>query len=556
MSEYVPGTGAINARILVLGECPTYEGKQPFDNKELNSLFQSAGINRSDCWFTTVSKYHVPGNYGQKKIPFHKRAEQAGINIQQELNDLQTEINSIKPNIILALGKSALWAGSGKYEIQDYRGSLLHKLGCKFIATYNPIQLSWQAKDIEFKGYWNRAIMLFDFKRAAEESYTKELNLPKRNLQIARNSYDLWNFYETYKSNTDVSVDIEAGGHCIPVCIGLAFNKSHGITVPLWNRDGISSIPDNDLVNCWRILSEIIYEKRIIGQNFNYDRDKIRRLGFKISKLKDDVMLKAFSINPELPVGLAFTTSIYTREPFYKNEGMYEGSYEDLFIGCARDACVTYEINDAMEKDLDELGMRAFYRTFLMKLPDLYLEIENNGFGVDEKAREELLRKYIKWDERLRYELFKLVGTEVNANSPKQISILLFDTFKCPRRDGTGEEELTSLLNLQSFTDKDKRKIVELILEDRRVRKSISTYLMALPDYDGRMKTTCFPCLNTGRSANGQQEPPIRPKIEVIDEHGKKKEKFMGIAFQTMTKHGDIGADIRKMYIPMGNLNT
>ena len=66
-------------------------------------------------------------------------------------------------------------------------------------------------------------------------------------------------------------------------------------------------------------------EKDIVGQNFNYDRDKIRRLGFAIRRIHSDTMLKAFAINPELPKGLAFLTTIYTREPFYKDEGMYEG---------------------------------------------------------------------------------------------------------------------------------------------------------------------------------------------------------------------------------------
>ena len=77
-------------------------------------------------------------------------------------------------------------------------------------------------------------------------------------------------------------------------------------------------------------------------------------------------MLKAFAINPELPKGLAFNTSIYTREPFYKDEGMYEGELRDLLLGCARDACVTYEIDEQWNADLDELGVRKFYDNFLM----------------------------------------------------------------------------------------------------------------------------------------------------------------------------------------------
>ena len=54
------------------------------------------------------------------------------------------------------------------------------------------------------------------------------------------------------------------------------------MTVPLWNEDGISSIPDSDLVTIWTMLAKVLWEKDIVGQNFNYDRDKIRRLGFTI----------------------------------------------------------------------------------------------------------------------------------------------------------------------------------------------------------------------------------------------------------------------------------
>ena len=337
----------------------------------------------------------------------------------------------------------------------------------------------------------------------------------------------------------------------MPVCIGLAFNKNHGMTVPLWNKDGISSVPDADLASMWYMLSRTLWEKDIVGHNFNYDRDKIRRLGFAIRGIHSDTMLKAFAINPELPKGLAFNTSIYTREPFYKDEGMYEGSYRDLLLGCARDSCVTYEINDAMDADLDELGMRKFYENFLMTLPDFYMEIENNGFRVDEEKRMELVKKYVEWDERLGYEMFQLAGDDINPSSPPQVSSLLFDNWKLPRRQGTGEEELTALLNLQNGVKyQPYRDWIEKCLERRRVRKTISTYLFALPDYDGKMRTTCFMCLETGRTSTGQQNPPIRPLVDVVGKGRQTDMKPMGTAFQVFTKHGDIGADVRGMYLP------
>jgi uracil-DNA glycosylase family 4 len=553
---YVPGMGNSSAKLLILGDCPSYldtQEQKPFTGpagRELTTLLKDAGIHRDSCWLTNVSKYEVPPNVGTKKIPFHIRAKQAEINIDEQLADLQREITAIKPNCILAMGSAALWALSGKDKIGNYRGSIMFGMGRKFVPTYRPSDLLFNTKKPEFKGYWNRFVILFDMKRAIQQAQFPEYIIPNRTLQICNSIADLHEFRKRYKGHKRLSADIESGGTCIPICMGLSFNKNHGMTIPLWNRDGISSIPDRELAQIWIEVAEMLYEHEIVGQNFNYDRDKIRRLGFIIRFLASDTMLKAFAINPELPKRLAFNQSLYTEEPFYKDEGMYEGPLRDLFLGCARDACVTLEIDESMDKDLDELGMRPFYENFLMKLPELYLEIENTGFRIDPIKRDELIKKYVVWDERLRYELFKLVGAEVNVNSSQQVYSLLFDNLKLPKRDGTGEEELTSLLNLQSFTNQTHRRIVEIILEARRVRRTISSNILALPDYDGRIKTTCFPCLETGRSSTGQQEPPIRPSIEIIDEHGKKHNKCLGFPFQTMTKHGDIGQDIRSQYVP------
>lgn len=559
MSErkYIPGGGPIGSKVMILGDAPTFEDTRtgkPFTGspgRELDKLLKDAGISKYDCWLTNVSKYEVPPNIGKKKLPFPIRARDAGIDMDQQLSELRTEINEVKPNVILALGGTALWALSGKTKISDHRGSLMWGMGTKFVSTYRPRDLLHGSSDSEIKGYWNRQIMIHDMKRAWDERFSSALELPHRTLQICRNSGELYEFLNRYKDKSKLSTDVEAGGHGLPICVGLSFNKGHGMTVPLWNAGGVSHIPDSDLTTIWAMLAQTLWEKDIVGQNFNYDRDKLRRLGFAIQRIHSDTLLKAFAINPELPKRLAFLTSIYTREPFYKDEGMYEGSIGDLLLGCARDACVTYEIDEAMDADLDELGIRKFYQNFLMKLPDFYLEIENNGFAVNKQRRKELIEKYVTWDERLGFEMFQLAGTEVNVNSPLQVASFLFDVWKLPRRQGVGEEELTALLNLKNgVKDITMRTWIEKCLERRRVKKTISTYLMAIPDFDGKMRTTCFMCLETGRTSTSQQNPPIRPLLDIIGKGNKKDMKPMGTPFQVFTKHGDIGADVRSMYEP------
>jgi uracil-DNA glycosylase family 4 len=554
---YVPGKGNPNAKILIVGEAPSYEEVReltPFvgpSGRFLNALLADAGINRNDCWVTNACKYMVPPNAGEKLIPFKKRAEEIGIDLDKQYDDLRREILTINPNIIIALGGTALWALARKSPITSWRGSIVNAHGIKTIGTYHPAHILRQSGDV--RGFWNKPIMIHDLKRAYDESRTKEFKFPQRMLHVVRSVTQFVDFTERYKNHKHPAIDIEAF-QCIPICIGIAFTPSEGITVPLWNTHGISKLTDGELVILWRLLAEFLAKQDVVGQNFGYDRDKIKRLGFKVNDLYSDTLFKAFCIHPELPKNLAFLTSLYTKEPFYKDEGMYEGKVEDLLLGCARDACCTKEVDIGQESDINELGVGQYYRNFMLPLHSLYhyndddTAIEQVGFRVDEDFRKELIHKYIKWDEEIRHELYNLTGKYVNVMSPKQVGELLYDDFKIPRRKGTGEEVLTQILQ-GKIKNPNHIRCIELILEGRRVRKTTGSYLYALPDFDGRMRTSYFLCLDTGRSATSMQDPPIRPDIEYKEKSVKKKQS-RGMAFQTITKHGDIGQDIRKILVP------
>lgn len=561
MNIYVPGKGKRYPKIAFIGEGPSWDEEkalEPFvgpSGNFLNGLLRQVGINRGECWISNVSKYMIPPNpKAGKKIPVRVRAASVGIDLDKCVEELRYELQQVQPNLIVALGATALWALTGKMKIQSFRGSILSGMGFKVIGTYHPAHILHQEGDV--KGYWNKQVMVLDLKRAKKQSEFREIILPHRTLNVVKSSGELYDFIRRYKDHKYPSVDIEALS-CVPACIGISFDKGEGITIPLWNTNGISDIPSSDLVTCWLLLSDLLAKSEVVGQNFGYDRDKIKRLGFSIRGLKSDLMLKSFAIHPELPKNLAFNTSIFTEEPYYKDEGMYEGTPQDLFIGCARDACVTKEIDEAMDCEIDELGTRDLYERFLLPLHDLYLYIENNGIRFDHALNKGLIEKYIEWDEKIRYQLFRISGEYINTGSPKQVAALLFDKWKLPLRKGTGEEELTALLNSPQVKDPIKKKGIELILEDRKVKNTYNNYLMAIPDYDGRMRTSYFLCLETGRSSTNNQEPPIRPSVEYTDkdEYGKKtkKKQARGTAFQKITKHGDIGSDVRLAYVPDEN---
>ena len=550
--SFVPGRGNSSPKIVFVTDAPLAEdvGSQITLSGSVGKFFDrmllDAGIKREEVWVTSWTKRVVPPNYGDKKIPFKHRASTIGIDLDDCTNKLRTELQTLRPNIVVPLGNDALYAITGKSGISKMRGSKILGMGFKCIATYKPDDILYQRGDV--RGYWNKAIAVLDFKKIKRESANNSFVLPNRILHVAKSSYDFYEFIQHNANRRNPAIDIEAR-NCIPICIGISFDPKYGITIPLWNTNDISTIPTADIVNLWKLLADFLSTQDVVGQNFGYDRDKIKRLGFIVRMLFSDTMLKAHAIHPELPKNLAYLTSIYTDEPYYKDEGMYEGSINDLMIGCARDACVTKEVDITMDSDLDEIGTRDYYNNFLMPLHSLYAGMENRGIKRDEQLHKGLIKKYIEWDEQIRYELFQITGEYLNTGSPKQVAELLFDKWGLPRRAGTGEEELTALLN-NNVKDPVKARGIELILRSRRVKKTINSYLYAPVDFDGRHRTSYFLCLKTGRSSTQQLEPPIRPYIKSRDEAGKKIESAIGLAFQTITKHGEIGPDIRTMLVP------
>ncbi len=547
MSKYVPGQGPHNAALMVVGEAPGSAedaAGAPFvgpPGQLLDTMLKTAGIAREAVYVTNVVKYQPPSNDLEK-------LHLIGHSIDEGLDQLWSEIDSVNPNAILALGDLSLQTLTGKKGIKKWRGSILESINGypKIIPSIHPANLLEHRADRGTWPYSTRAYMQLDFNRAVEESKTKEIDLPRRILEICRNSGDLSRFLRQYEREIKVSVDLEVI-HCIPICIGLAFNRYHAMSIPLVNTmsdQNKMAIPEHDFVFIWQLLDEFFRKSdlEVIGQNFKFDHGKmLNPLGLGPFRCTFDTMLAAAVANPEFQKDLQFLTSILTREPYYKDEykeyDVRKDSIDRVFLYNAKDAVVTYEIMEELTKEMEEYGLLGFFNNFQMQLHDLYMDIEAEGVLIDEEERKRIWDKYTGIERTLESELFDLVQHPININSPKQVGILLYHELKLPLRAGTGEDTLVALM-VNSTKDQRKIRIIELILELRRVKKTKGTYIAAKTDFDGRMRTQYrISGTETGRTSTSKLDPPVRP-VE------------MGLAFQTITKHGDIGADIRRMFIP------
>lgn len=563
--RYVRGEGPLHAKVMIIGEAPgAYEEQEgrPFvgpAGRLLNKFLHEAGIDRSQCYVTNIAKVRPPDNK-------FERLREYNLSPTDFLSELWTEIQSVQPNVILALGKNSLKYLCGRSEknnsITENRGSILSLVSqaghrCKVIPTYHPAHLL-HMKGGDVDDPKARLYMAMDFKRAVEESRFPEFNLPDRHLQVGRNSLDTYQFLRRNKHRRRWSVDCEVL-HAVPMVLGLSCDPSEAYAIPLLDfqsaihpSEGLCSTV-NDVADSLHQIFKLLAdpELEIVGQNFKFDHEKIASLGARIRGKILDVMLMHATIYPEFPKSLEFMASIHTREPFWKNDSMYKSSLRDRCVGCGRDAAVTLEICNALLPELDEVGLREFYFGFpkddwrypfcIERLHHLYGGMDSVGFLYDPEKNKELKDKYRGLAAAGQVELNMLCDLEINVNSPKQVAVLLYDHFGLPTRGkegrGTGEDVLVKLMNSPSVKNEEHRRVMHLILEVRRLRKVISTYLNAPPDFDGRIRTNYnIVGTETGRTSTQQQRPPVRPFP-------------MGLAYQTISKHGELGPDMRKQFI-------
>lgn len=554
-TKTVLGSGPIDPDLMVVGEAPgeveEAEGEVLVGptGKEVASYLLHAGSNLSQCWKTNVSKWRPPENK-------FKRLHETGHDLQECIELLRKEERDVRPKAILALGDEALGALCLKDGIMKWRGSILTSVqGTKVIPTIHPAAIHHRKPDgSPGLPYFYKRIIELDFKRAVEESKYKEYNPPRRTLEVITNPTQLLRFFSQYSNRRRWSVDLETI-HGIPSCVGLAPSKSHAVSIPLFNPfdwgEG-KKLQDFVLAQFWDILAKFFENSyEWIGQNFKFDHEKIRTvLRWRIqNNIYLDTGLSAHILQPEFPKSLQFNTSIKTREPYYKDElkefNPQLHKSEQIYIYNARDAAVTFEIAEVDEALLRARNLWQFYNDFPNRMYEIYLEMDSIGFRINEEKRKALYDKYAAWVARNNAELEVFAGFPVNVQSPKDVPIVL-EKFGFPKRlkeTGNPDNAEATLVALEGNHAKseDARRVIKLILETRRLRKTVSTYIDSPPDFDGRMRTIYnIAGTETGRSSTSKLDSPVRPF----------KGKGSGWAFQTLTKHGEIGPDIREMCIP------
>ena len=275
-----------------------------------------------------------------------------------------------------------------------------------------------------------------------------------------------------------------------------------------------------------------------IGQNIKYDILQLRKYGTQVKGRLFDTMIAHYLLNPEQRHSMDYQAESYLKyrtisiEELIGPRGKNQINLRDLPPAKVKDyACedadITLQLKNILEKEIKNNGLEKLF--YEVELPLIYVlaDMEWSGVRLDLDALKELSQKYTSELESVEQQIMLMAGVEFNINSPKQTGEILFDRLKIsnnPKKTKTGqyktsEDELEKLRN--------KHPIVESILEQRGLKKLLSTYIDAFPLLVNKQTKKVHTSFNQTVAATGRLSStnPNLQNIPIRDERGREMRK-------------------------------
>lgn len=270
-----------------------------------------------------------------------------------------------------------------------------------------------------------------------------------------------------------------------------------------------------------------------IGHNIKYDLHVLLNEAIMLRNVAFDTMLASYLISPHIQRhGLDERTlekfgkvKIPIEDLIGKGKNqmtMDKVSLEKICAYCCEDVDYTVRLKKIFQKELEKEGVLNVFEQIEIPLIPILMRMERNGIYVDvEKLKKmsEELRRDIQAIETVIYEM---AGERFNLNSPKQLSVILFEKMhiRAPKKTTTGYSTAADVLEELKL----EAPIVGKIIEYRLLEKLRSTYVDALPQ-QVFPKTQRIHCtFNQSVAATGRlscQDPNLQ-NIPVRSAAGKK----------------------------------
>jgi DNA polymerase-1 len=251
--------------------------------------------------------------------------------------------------------------------------------------------------------------------------------------------------------------------------------------------------------------------------------------------LIDDTLIASYLLDPEGQHGLDYLADKYLGykmltfdEVVPKKQTFADVPIELACRYSAADAWVAHQLQVIFQEPLRQNDLGKVYTDIEMPLVSLLAKMERNGILIDLDFLDQLDAEFTSRLHKLEKKIYELAGENFNINSPKQLSVILFEKLKLPVIKKTKTGFSTDVDVLEELAQK--HDLPKSLLEFRTITKLLSTYVTGLKDLTDQQTHRLHTHFNQAVVATGRlssSEPNLQ-NIPIKTEEGRRiREAFI-----------------------------
>jgi DNA polymerase-1 len=307
---------------------------------------------------------------------------------------------------------------------------------------------------------------------------------------------------EDLASAEELVIDTETTGLSIigdmPIGICLSRTPGTGYYVPLIPEH----TPLNPSVILTRLRPLLLGQALKIGHHLKFDLQMLAQVGLEVQGPFYDTMIMDWLLRPglgghglddccyryfqfkKIPTEEIFALTKTPRGGSSSGTATVKVSLEKLAEYGCEDADYTLRLFHYLQGEIERLGLRDALERVEMPVLPILGKMERHGIAIDRHTLSELSHHLDQLIEKRAQEIFTLVGSEFNINSPKQLGEILFERLKIHEELGIKKIKKTKTgysTDESVLTSLKAHPLPRLLLEYRTVSKLKNTYVDALP---------------------------------------------------------------------------
>lgn len=420
----------------------------------------------------------------------------------------------------------------GKYADDARRSRELVRIRTDVPVPFDPASFRYQGPTV------TRCFTLFSelgFRRLLAD-YAPSAVTVEKDYAVIRSESELTTLIGNFRSSHPVGLAVLPNEtdpmRADPVGISISLGTRHARYIPLGHR---ALDVDNNLSrsSSLKLLGKSLGDSRVakVGHDIKQLSLVLARQDIELEGVEADTLIASYLLNT---AGSHEISALAIEHLGYKSisteqivgKGAKALSFADIPPDALCEfACESSDLPLQLAGRLNSLlakeELDTLYRSLELPLLPVLTDLEKAGVQIDtgvlalqSQSVQEKLDKYQK-------EIYLLAGEEFNINSPKQLSVILFDKLQLPSLKKTGKTKSasTSVSVLQELALT--HELPAKVLEWRSLQKLKGTYMDALPQLvnpeTGRIHTSFNQAVTaTGRlssSSPNLQNIPIRTEI-------------------------------------------